>query len=94
MLETKFVRRRPSLRPADFHHTIPIGFHGDGGSITDHGSLYVFSWDSFLGADSTIQTRFLFTVIRGKDLLPGTIGEILRIFSWSVYFILKWREPV
>ena len=43
MLETEFVRRHPRLRSADFHHIIPIGFHGGGGSDTDHDSIYVFS---------------------------------------------------
>ena len=65
--------------------------HGDGGRFNAQDSLYTFSWNSVLAKGQTVQTEFLFTVVKKSDMLPGTLDEVMRLF---VYILLTGETPL
>ena len=83
MAETQFSIRHPILRPDNLHWSIPLGFHGDAGSFSHQESVFLFSWNSLVGAGPPTK-RFLFTLIKKSEMVAGTIDEILRLFAWSI----------
>ena len=90
MSNTEFVREHPNLPRRTWAQTIPIGFHGDGGAFSKQDSVYVMSWSSLTQAHAaTLDSRFLFTVIRSKDMLPNTLDKLMEAFSWSLNQCLR-----
>ena len=90
--DSEYVRRHPTperIGPA----TIPLGFHGDGGAYSKHDSIYVFSWNSLLGSGTTKQKRFIATVVRKADMVPGTMDAIFKVIAWSFNVLLDGRTP-
>ena len=61
-------------------------FDGDAGSFSNQDSLYTFSWNSLLTSQdcTTKDGRFLFTVMKKEDLVPGTLEALLKIFAWDM----------
>ena len=88
-----FVKKHPALPLHERHRTIPLGFHGDGGAFSKQDNLYVLSWNSLLGTGSTIQKRFVCTVVRKYDMTTATLEAILEILSWSFNVLLSGRRP-
>ena len=78
---TDFVRLHPHIAMERWPFIIPIGLHGDGGAFSKQETVNVLSWNSLLGSGSTLQTRFLFTLIQKSDVVPATMEAILRIFG-------------
>ena len=94
MRTTEFVRNHPALPRGVWDQAIPIGMHGDGGAFSKTDSLYTISWNSLLGAGSTIQKRFLFTIVRKSEMVPETLDRIFHIMSWSFNALLAGKTPV
>ena len=93
MRHTDFVTNHPFLPEAIWPRTVPIGVHGDGGAFSKADSLYCIAWNSLVVIGPTIQTRFIFSIIPKHDLLPNTLDELLRAFSWSVNVLLSGETP-
>ena len=93
MAKTDFMRLHPSLPQAHWATTVPLGLHGDGASFSKHDSIYVFSWNSLIGSGTTVQKRFVATIIRKTDMAPGTIDAIMKVLSWSFNSMLDGRMP-
>ena len=89
-----FVKKHPSLLRSEWHRTVPIGLHGDGGAFSKQDSLYVLSWNSLLGLGSTVRKRFLFTVVRKSDMTPQTLDTIFKILAWSLNTLLVGKTPL
>ena len=67
---------------------------GMGGAFNKHDQLYALSWGSLLASGATMQTKFMFTVIRKSDMVADTLDELLRSFCWSVNVLLTGRTPM
>lgn len=93
MADTEFVKRHPHLPMHARDRIVPLGFHGDGGAFCAHDSLYGLSWNSLVCRGSTIQTRFLFSVMRKSDMVADSLDSLLRIFSWSCNVLLSGQTP-
>ena len=91
--ESDFVRRHPTLPRSEWGKIVPIGLHGDGGRFSNQDSLMTIAWNSLLGEGTTLQKRFLFTVIRKTDMNTETMNAIMRVFAWSVNSLLGGRTP-
>ena len=59
-------------------------FIGGAGSFSKQESVFLFTWNSLLGAGKTVSKRFVFTVIKTSQVVAGTIDEILRLYIWSM----------
>jgi hypothetical protein len=70
MKDTEFVRRHPFLPEGVWDKTVPIGMHGDGGAFNKQDSLITLAWNSLTATGTTVQTRFLFTVIKNRTWQP------------------------
>ena len=55
---SEFLSTHPSLPPSSWPHTLPLGLHGDGGMYSKQDALYVLTWNSLLGAGTTIKKDF------------------------------------
>jgi hypothetical protein len=91
--DTAFVTKHPDLAASTWDHTVPIGMHADAGAFSKQDSIYVFSFNSLVGRGTTHQKRFIFTVVKKSLMLPNTMNEILRIFSWSCNALLDGKTP-
>eukprot|EP00959_Pyramimonas_sp_CCMP1952_P436480 9139883-Pyramimonas_sp.AAC.1 len=93
--ESKFVKQHPHLPRTQWSKTIPLGFHADGGGFNKHDSLFGLSWNSLAASGtSSVQSRFLFSGIRKSDMLPNTLDELMKAFSWSVNVLLTGQTPM
>ena len=93
MQGSDFLRLHPFMPMGAWSKTIPLGFHGDGGSFNENDSLYALNWNSLVVGGPTIQTRFLFSVVRKSECVGDTIDELLRVFSWSMNVVLSGQTP-
>lgn len=91
--DTDFVRQHPFLPRSHWDFIIPVGFHGDGGGFNNHDSLYGLAWNSLLAHGQTIQTRFLFTVMRKSDMVADSLDTVLRAYAWSMNVLLSGETP-
>ena len=94
MRASEFVRKHGYLPEESWPHAIPIGFHGDGGAFNKHDQLYALSWNSLIASGPTIQTKFIFSVIRKSDMVADTLDELIRSFCWSVNVLLTGFTPI
>ena len=83
MAGTDYLRLHPALPKSKWTQTVPLGLHGDGAAVSHQDSLYVFSWNSLIGSGATVQKRFLATIIKKTDMVPGTVDAIMKILRWS-----------
>ena len=93
MRDSEFVKQHPFLPPASWGSIIPLGFHGDGGAFNKQDSLYTLAWNSLLAEGATIQTKFLFTVVKKSDMVADTLDAIMLAFSWSCNVLLSGETP-
>jgi hypothetical protein len=93
MEQSDFVINHPFLPSASYDNIIPLGFHGDGGSFNKQDSLFALSWNSLLGTGPTIQSKFLFTVVRKSEMTQITLDTLIRAFSWSCNVLLSGETP-
>ena len=82
MGQSLYVKKHPHLPRNMWECTVPIGMRGDAGAFSKQESLYVFTWNSLLGARTTMSKRFLMTVIRKKDITPETLDCMLKVMAW------------
>ena len=93
MRSTPIVRLHPFL-PADQQPmTVPLGLHGDGGSFSKQDSLFVFTVNSLVGSGTTVQKRFILTIIRKSEMIPGTLDAIMEVLAWSFNCALSGLWP-
>jgi hypothetical protein len=88
-----FVTKHPSLPQSLWGQSIPLGLHGDGGAFSKQDNLYVISWNSLLGCGSTIEKRFVCTVVRKSDMTAATLDAIFEVLSWSFNVLLSGSSP-
>ena len=93
MRHTEFVKRHPYLPEASWPTVIPIGMHGDGGAFNKQDAVYSLSWNSLIASGTTVQTRFLFTVVKKTSMVPETLDVLLNMFSWSCNVLLSGETP-
>ena len=90
--DSSIVQGHPGLRDrGHWGMTLPLGLHGDGGAFSKQDSLFVISFNSLCAAHGSgegFAKRFLFTIIRKRDLAPGTLDVLWRVFAWSVNQLL------
>jgi hypothetical protein len=89
-----FVSKHPFLPRDAWNKIIPIGFHGDGGGFNKQDSLYTLSWNSLLCSGATLQTKFLFTVVRKTDMVADTMDKLIEAFAWSMNVCLSGQTPL
>ena len=89
------MRDHGALPEEHWGHTVPLGMHGDGGAFSAQDSLFVIAFNSLVsgGVGEGIVKRFLFTIIRKDDCVKGTLDELLRIFSYSMNYLLTGITP-
>ena len=88
-----FVSKHPALPRESWAKTIPLGLHGDGGAFSNNDNLYVISWNSLLGSGTTIQKRFVCTLVRKSEMTAETLDAIFSIMAWSFNLLLFGRTP-
>jgi hypothetical protein len=88
-----FVRNHPFLPCDGWDKIIPIGMHGDGGGFNKQDSLYALSWNSLICGGATIQSKFLFTVVKKSDMVADTLDKLMEAFSWSCNVLLSGQSP-
>ena len=79
MQDSEFVRQHPILTQANWDVTAPCGMHGDAGAFSKQESVYLFTFNSLLGAKANGK-RFIFTLIRKSQMVRGTMDAIMKIF--------------
>ena len=92
---SSIVRDHPALSSTHLTRTLPIGLHGDGGAFSKQDSLFVISWNSILGNldGSGFSKRFIFTIIRKRDMTQATLPALWKIFGWSCNSLLSGITP-
>ena len=93
MKESEFVKQHTHLPQDIWAKAIPVGMHGDGGAFNKHDQVYAFSWNSLLSSGTTLQTKFLFSVIRKSDAVADSIDVLLKHFAWSMNVLLTGETP-
>ena len=93
MQDTEFVKQHPHLPKRQWSTTIPVGFHGDGGGFYKHESMFVFTWNSVVGAGQTRAKRFVITVLRKNQMLPTTLDKLFEALAWSFNAMLGGISP-
>ena len=88
-----FLRLHPSMPRSLWAKTIPLGMHGDGAAFSHQDSVYTFSWNSLLGCGTTVQKRFVCTLIRKSDMVAETLDSIAQVMSWSFNALLAGESP-
>ena len=88
-----FVLNHPFLPSSHYDKIIPLGFHGDGGSFNSQDSLFALSWNSLLGTGKTMDSKFLFTVVRKSEMVEDTLDTLVRAFIWSANVLLSGQTP-
>ena len=53
MADTPFFKEHPGIDRSKLAHTIPVGFYGDAGAVSQQDSLMAFTWNSILGIGGT-----------------------------------------
>jgi hypothetical protein len=86
------ITKHPSLAQTDFDRTVPLGLHGDGAPVTKTESLFTVSWNSLLGTGKTMDSRFIYTCIRKKDIGPGTLDALWKYLAWSFDVMMRGEE--
>lgn len=89
LAHTDFVKKHPLISESRFPFIIPVGLHGDGGAFSNQECINVLSWNSLLGCGDTIQTRFLFTLVKKSDVIEGTMNAVLELFSKEMNTLAK-----
>ena len=56
--------------------SLAITLHGDGAPTTKADGLFTISWSSLHASGSTRHTKNIFTVVRKKDMGPGTLDAV------------------
>ena len=79
MQDSEFVRQHPILKQDNWDITVPCGMHGDAGAFSKQESVYLFTFNSLLGAKANGK-RFIFTLIRKSQMVRGTMDAIMKIF--------------
>lgn len=85
MRDSCFVLHHPHLDGVDKSRLIPLGLHGDAGAFSKQDGLYVFTWNSLLGAGTTRQTRYLMTVVKKSLVTAGIVAPPLPLVFTSIY---------
>ena len=91
--DTAFAKKHPGLVPNDYAPTIPLGLHGDGGAFSSVDSLFVFAFNSLIGAGTTRETRYFMTSVRKSEIIPGTLLALMQIIGWSFNVCLTALMP-
>ena len=89
------VQAHPHLANAGTENCVPLGLHGDGGSLSKQEGLFVLTWNSILGEGVTMETRFVITLIKKSQMLANgaTLMTIFQIIAWSMNAILLGKHP-
>jgi hypothetical protein len=93
MRESEFVRTHPYLPEVGWPKCVPIGMHGDGGAFNKNDNLYTIAWNSLVAKGATVQTRFLFTVVKKSDMVDSTLDVLMEMFGWSCNVLLSGQTP-
>ena len=91
--DSEFMTNHPFLPRAHWNKIIPLGMHGDGGAFNAQDSLYVLSWNSLVGSGSTLQSKFLFSIVRKQDMVADTLDTLTKALSWSFNVLLSGQTP-
>ena len=75
-------------------HCVPIGIHGDDAGGHGNEKVTVVTWGSVAVARSTLDSRLVFTMLKGSDA-PAEAGlrSILRVLTWSLNALAEGRWP-
>ena len=68
----------------DTSRSLAITLHGDGAPTTKADGLFTISWSSLHASGSTRETKNVFTVLRKKDIGPGTLDAIFERLAWGL----------
>ena len=77
----------------DPEHTLGLGIHGDGAPTHKTDGLFTISWGSLTAGGSTIQQRFVYTVVRKSDLCDGTLEALFDRLAWACNAMLHGKYP-
>ena len=85
-----FLANHPALKQGKTQvskHCVPLGMHGDAGSIARKQSVCVLSWNSLVGQGRTKQTKFVMAVLKKTELcLDGsTLDESWKVLRESLH---------
>ena len=93
MKHSDFIKKHPDMPKVKWQQTVPVGMHGDGAAFSHQDSVYTFSWNSLVGSGTTVQKRFVATLIKKSDFVDGTVQAITRILAWSFNALLSGETP-
>jgi hypothetical protein len=93
MRDSAFVRNHPFLPEEGWSNIVPLGLHGDGGAFNKQESVVSIAWNSMVGRGTTVQTRFLFTVIAKSEMTDEALTELQKMLAWSFNVLLSGQTP-
>lgn len=93
MRDSEFVLKHPQLPMEEWDHIIPLGFHADAGAYSEQDSVFCVSWNSLMGTGSTMEKRFLATILRKSEMSADTLEAALKILTWSFNIVLTGQTP-
>ena len=93
MRSSEFIKHHPEMPKITWGSTVPLGMHGDAASFSKQDGVYTFSWNSLIGSGTTVQKRFVATLIKKSNMVPGTMQAITKILSWSFNVMLSGETP-
>ena len=64
--------------------SLAVTLHGDGAPTTKADGLFTISWSSLHASGSTRHTKNIFTVVRKKDMGPGTLDTLFNRLAWAL----------
>ena len=73
--------------------SIPAATHGDGNPTTKVGNLFTQIWPSRTSQGPTIDTKFIYTVVKKSDLVDGTLELLWDRFAWAMDALLHGVVP-
>ncbi len=74
---------------------MPLGVHGDGGTMHGGEKITAISWGGLVRKGSTVDTRLMFIVIKDSEAIKGntTIDKAYEVLAWSLSALATGTYP-
>ena len=77
-------------------HRVPLGIHGDGGTMHGGEKITALSWGGLVRKGSTADTRLMFVVLKDSEAVTSntTLYKAFDVLKWSLQCLVTGLHPV
>ena len=81
------------IQPKPDRDTLGFGIHGDAAPTHKTDGLFTISWNSVHGTGSTMETRYIYAVVKKSDLTDGTLEVYWERLAWAMNALADGKIP-